>query len=57
VESALVNWDAHLQTAVADDEIFYETVQGHMWYFKYPLADGSRDFLPVATTRPRNRAG
>ena len=24
----LVNWDSYLQTAVADDEVFYEEVQG-----------------------------
>lgn len=52
----LVNWDPHLQTAVADDEIFYETVQGHMWYFQYPLSDGSAS-LPVATTRPETILG
>lgn len=52
----LVNWDTHLQTAVADDEIYYETKKGHMWYFKYPLADGS-GFLPVATTRPETILG
>jgi valyl-tRNA synthetase len=52
----LVNWDAHLQTAVADDEIFYETKKGHMWYFQYQLADGSAS-LPVATTRPETILG
>ncbi len=52
----LVNWDTHLQTAVADDEIYYETMQSKMWYFKYYLADGS-DFIPVATTRPETILG
>lgn len=52
----LVNWDAHLQTAVADDEIEHINVKGHMWYFRYPLADGS-DSLPVATTRPETLLG
>ena len=33
----LVNWDAHLQTAVADDEIVHETVQGHLWHYRYPV--------------------
>ncbi len=53
----LVNWDTHLQTAVADDEIYYETVKGHFWTFKYPLADGSGDYIPVATTRPETILG
>lgn len=52
----LVNWDAHLQTAVADDEIEHQTVKGHMWYFQYPLADGSGS-MPVATTRPETLLG
>jgi valyl-tRNA synthetase len=33
----LVNWDAALQTAVADDEIIHETVQGHLWHYRYPI--------------------
>ncbi|MEW6198363.1 MAG: valine--tRNA ligase [Planctomycetota bacterium] len=33
----LVNWDAHLQTAVADDEIIHETVKGHLWHYRYPI--------------------
>ncbi|GHV15901.1 valine--tRNA ligase [Fibrobacterales bacterium] len=52
----LVNWDTHLRTAVADDEIYYETVKGHFWTFKYPLADGS-GYIPVATTRPETILG
>jgi len=52
----LVNWDTHLRTAVADDEIYHETVKGHFWTFKYPLADGS-GYIPVATTRPETILG
>ncbi|MGE0480774.1 MAG: valine--tRNA ligase [Phycisphaerae bacterium] len=36
----LVNWDAQLQTAVADDEIVHETVKGHLWRLRYPLLNG-----------------
>ena len=35
----LVNWDCQLQTAVADDEIVYETVQGYFYYLRYPVVD------------------
>ncbi|MDP7252245.1 MAG: class I tRNA ligase family protein, partial [Planctomycetota bacterium] len=52
----LVNWDTYLQTAVADDEIFHETVQGNLWHFKYPLADGSGEMV-IATTRPETMLG
>ncbi len=37
----LVNWDAHLQTAVADDEVIYEKVKGHFWHFRYPILEGT----------------
>ena len=33
----LVNWDAYLQTAVADDEIIHETVKSHLWHYRYPI--------------------
>ena len=56
----LVNWDCHLQTAVADDEIVYETVQGHFWHLRYPIIDpqpGEPDHVVVATTRPETMLG
>jgi len=52
----LVNWDVLLQTAVADDEVFHETVTGHLWHIRYPLADGSGHLI-VATTRPETMLG
>jgi valyl-tRNA synthetase len=52
----LVNWDTQLRTAVADDEIYYEEVQGHLWTIKYPVADSS-EVLHVATTRPETMLG
>ena len=33
----LVNWDAHLQTSVADDETYTEDTKGGFWTFKYPV--------------------
>ena len=56
----LVNWDTHLQTAVADDEIYYEKVKGQMTSIRYPLADrrdGDPEYLVVATTRPETMLG
>ena len=52
----LVNWDTQLRTAVADDEIYYEETQGHLWTIKYPVAD-SAEVLHVATTRPETMLG
>lgn len=36
----LVNWDTQLQTAVADDEVYHETVKGSLWRFRYPVLRG-----------------
>ena len=54
----LVNWDTQLRTAVADDEIYYEDVQGQLWTITYPVA-GSADgaALLVSTTRPETMLG
>lgn len=52
----LVNWDTHLQTAVADDEIYHQSVKSFFWTFKYPLADAS-GYIPVGTTRPETILG
>ncbi|MGL6227367.1 MAG: valine--tRNA ligase [Thermoguttaceae bacterium] len=56
----LVNWDTFLQTAVSDDEVFHETVDGHFWHIRYPVVDpqpGEPEFLVVATTRPETMLG
>ncbi len=54
----LVNWDTQLRTAVADDEIYYEEVPGHLWTIKYPVADSpSGEVLHIATTRPETMLG
>lgn len=54
----LVNWDTHLRTAVADDEIYYEEVQGQLWTVKYPVAGATDgEALHVATTRPETMLG
>jgi valyl-tRNA synthetase len=52
----LVNWDVQLQTAVADDEIFHETVKGGFWTFRYPVKDSS-EFIRFSTTRPETMLG
>jgi valyl-tRNA synthetase len=39
----LVNWDPATQTALANDEVEMETVDGSFWYLKYPLVEEERD--------------
>jgi valyl-tRNA synthetase len=56
----LVNWDTYLQTAVSDDEVFNETVQGNFWHFRYPVIapeEGEPAFVEIATTRPETMLG
>jgi valyl-tRNA synthetase len=54
----LVNWDTHLRTAVADDEIYYEDIQGQLWTIAYPVVGSSNgEALHVATTRPETMLG
>ncbi len=52
----LVNWDPVAMTALADDEVEYEEREGFLWFFKYPLVDGS-GFVHIATTRPETMLG
>src|SRR5262245_377880 len=52
----LVNWDTQLQTSVADDETFHETVKGGFWTFKYPVK-GTNEFIRFSTTRPETMLG
>jgi valyl-tRNA synthetase len=53
----LVNWDTHLQTAVADDEVYHEKVKGHLWHVRYPVKGERGRFVTVATTRPETMLG
>jgi len=53
----LINWSPGLKTAVSDLEVEYSEEPGSLYYFKYMLADGSGEHIPVATTRPETILG
>lgn len=58
----LVNWDPKLHTAISDLEVENKEKKGHMWHFRYPLANGvktndGKDYIVVATTRPETMLG
>jgi valyl-tRNA synthetase len=58
----LVNWDTQLQTAVADDETYHETIKGGFWTFRYPVkgepgASATGEFIRFSTTRPETMLG
>ncbi|MGV8050522.1 MAG: valine--tRNA ligase [Anaerolineaceae bacterium] len=53
----MINWSPGLMTAVSDLEVEYSEEPGTLYYFKYLLANGSGEYIPVATTRPETIMG
>ncbi|MCC6681182.1 MAG: valine--tRNA ligase [Phycisphaeraceae bacterium] len=58
----LVNWDPITQTALADDEVEMEEIDGNFYYMRYPLAEADSSavdppYVTVATTRPETMLG
>jgi valyl-tRNA synthetase len=56
-DKRLVNWDPKLLTAISDLEVLPVETKGHMWQFRYPLADDPSKFIVIATTRPETMLG
>ena len=52
----MVNWCPASQSAVSDQEVENQEVDGHFWHFRYPLSDDS-EAVEVATTRPETMLG
>jgi valyl-tRNA synthetase len=53
----IINWCPRCATAISDLEVTHKDVQGHLYYVKYPLAEGDNGFITVATTRPETILG
>src|SRR5947207_5022376 len=53
----LVNWDAHLQTSVADDETYTEDTKGGFWTFKYPVISNEPEALATDASSVANASG
>jgi len=47
-DKRLVNWDPKLLTAISDLEVEQIEIQGNLWHFRYPLADGVTYEFPVS---------
>jgi len=52
----LVNWCPVSKSAISDEEVTHQEVNGNLWYFRYPITS-SDEFLVVATTRPETMLG
>jgi valyl-tRNA synthetase len=54
-DKRLVNWDPKLLTAISDLEVEQVEVKGHLWHFRYPLADGVTYEHPYALDDDGNK--
>lgn len=52
----MIHWDPKGQTALADEEVIYQEVQGHLYYIRYDLVDEDAS-VTIATTRPETLLG
>lgn len=52
----IINYCPRCQTALSDEEAQHETLDGILYYIKYPVK-GSSDYVVVATTRPETMLG
>jgi valyl-tRNA synthetase len=52
----IINWCPRCLTALSNEEVEKEEVDGHLWHLRYPLADGI-GHVTVATTRPETMLG
>ena len=52
----MINWCPRCRTALSDLEIEHKDIVGHLYYIRYPLAQGD-GFITVATTRPETFFG
>ncbi|MFA7673581.1 MAG: valine--tRNA ligase [Clostridia bacterium] len=52
----IINWCPVCGTSISNAEVTYEEQEGHLWYIRYPITDGS-GYVTVATTRPETMLG
>jgi valyl-tRNA synthetase len=52
----IINWCPRCRTALSDEEAEHKDINGKLYHFVYPFADGSGS-VSVATTRPETMLG
>jgi len=55
--SYIINWCPRCQTALSDEETPHKTIEGNLYYLRYPFAGEPDKFVVVATTRPETMLG
>jgi valyl-tRNA synthetase len=55
-DQQLINWCPRCETALSDLEVEHRDTDGHLYYIRYPLVDGTGS-ITVATTRPETMLG
>jgi valyl-tRNA synthetase len=53
----VIHWCPHCLTALSDEEAEFAEETGTLYHIRYPVVDGPRPFLTVATTRPETMLG
>jgi valyl-tRNA synthetase len=53
----IINWCPRCQTALSDEEVEHEEVEGGLYWIKYSFKDNKDKYIVVATTRPETMLG
>lgn len=53
----MINWDPKAKTALSDEEVIFKEVNSKLYFLKYFLDDGTKNFITIATTRPETILG
>ena len=53
----IINWCPVSHTALSDEEVIFQEINGHLWYFRYPVKGEKDRYVVIATTRPETMLG
>src|SRR6266478_4647847 len=53
----VIHWCPHCLTSLSDEDAEFAEETGTLYYIRYPVKDGPRPFLTMATTRPETMLG